>query len=712
MNIVEQLKKEFQISEQSAKNTVNLIEDGNTIPFIARYRKELTQNMSDTTLREFDERYAYLKNLGQRKEEVIRLIEKQDLLTEELEKDIQQCTLLKDVEELYLPYKPKRRTKATIAKERGLMPLAAEILKQELSDSEIYKIASQYVKQEEIETPEDAVLGACDIIAEMISENVTYRNIARNLTLQYGAFVSSVKKEAAESDTVFTNYHDYREKISLIADHRVLAINRGESKKILKITIDAPQENIIDQINAHFIKNISSELLMQTVTDAYKRLIAPSIEREVRSTLTERADKSAITVFAANLKNLLLTPPVKDKVIMGFDPAYRTGCKIAVIDKYGTLLGYDTIYPTQPQNRIKESEKTILDFIDGYDVNIISIGNGTASRESEAFIAETIKQSTKPVQYIVVNEAGASVYSASELGAEEYPKLNVSIRGAVSIAQRLRDPLAELVKIDPKHIGVGQYQHDVNQKELAHALENVVEDTVNSVGVDVNTASSALLGYVAGISKKTAEAIRVYVTEKNGIRDRKELLKIKGLGAKAFEQCAGFLRIQNGENPLDNTGVHPESYNMTEKLLDIVGISLDQIFDENLSNKLDDIDVHDLSETLHIGEYTLQDIINELKKPGRDPREQLEPVAFKKEIMEMKDLEPGLKIRGTVRNITHFGAFIDIGVHQDGLVHISKLSERFVKDPFEVVRVGDIVDVTVMEVDLNRKRISLTMIPK
>ena len=711
MNIVEQLTKEFQISRQAAKNTVDLIEDGNTIPFIARYRKELTNNMSDTTLREFDERYAYLKNLEQRKEEVIHLIEKQDLLTDEIKSDINKCTLLKDVEELYLPYKPKRRTKATIAKEKGLQPLADEILEQELSDSKVYEVASTYIEQGKIETAGEAVAGACDIIAEMISENATYRNIARNLTLQYGTFVSSVKKEAAANDMVFTNYHDYREKIGLIADHRVLAMNRGESKNILKITVDAPQENIIAQISKHFIKKKPSELLMQTVTDAYKRLIAPSIEREVRSTLTERADKSAITVFAANLQNLLLTPPVKDKVIMGFDPAYRTGCKIAVIDKYGTLLGYDTIYPTQPQNRIKESEKTILDFIDRYDVDIISIGNGTAGRESEAFIADTIKQSTKPVQYIVVNEAGASVYSASELGAEEYPELNVSIRGAVSIAQRLRDPLAELVKIDPKHIGVGQYQHDVNQKELAHALENVVEDTVNSVGVDVNTASSALLGYVAGISKKTAEAIRVYVTEKNGIRDRKELLKIKGLGAKAFEQCAGFLRIPNGENPLGNTGVHPESYNMTEKLLDIVGISLDQIFDENLSNKLDDIDVHDLSETLHIGEYTLQDIINELKKPGRDPREQLEPVAFKKEIMEMKDLKPGLKIRGTVRNITHFGAFIDIGVHQDGLVHISKLSERFVKDPFEVVRVGDIVDVTVLEVDLDRKRISLTMIP-
>ena len=711
MNIVEQLTKEFQISKQSATNTVDLIEDGNTIPFIARYRKELTQNMSDTTLRDFDERYAYLKNLEQRKTEVIRLIEKQYLLTDELKNNIQRCTLLKNVEELYLPYKPKRRTKATIAKEKGLQPLADDILKQELSDREIYKIASTYVEQSEIETPEDAVAGACDIIAEMISENLTYRNIARNFTLQYGAFVSSVKKESAENDMVFTNYHDYRERIGLIADHRVLALNRGESKNILKITIEAPQENIIAQISEHFIKNKSSELLMQTVTDAYKRLIAPSIEREVRSTLTERADKSAITVFAANLKNLLLTPPVKNKVIMGFDPAYRTGCKIAVIDEYGTLLDFDTIYPTQPQNRIEESEKVILDYIDRYNVDIISIGNGTASRESELFIADTIKQSTKPVEYIIVNEAGASVYSASKLGAEEYPELNVSIRGAVSIAQRLRDPLAELVKIDPKHIGVGQYQHDVNQKELAHALENVVEDTVNSVGVDINTASSALLGYVAGISKKTAEAIRVYVTENNGIKDRKELLQIKGLGAKAFEQCAGFLRIQDGENPLDNTGVHPESYTVAEKLLDIAGISLDQIFDESLSNKLNDIDIHDLSDSMYIGEYTLEDIINELRKPGRDPREQLEPVAFKKEIMEMKDLKSGMKIRGTVRNITHFGAFIDIGVHQDGLVHISKLSERFVKDPFEIVQVGDIVDVTVLDVDSERKRISLTMIP-
>ncbi len=711
MNIVEQLTKEFQISKQSAKNTVDLIEDGNTIPFIARYRKELTQNMSDTILRDFDERYAYLKNLEQRKEEVIRLIEKQDLLTDELENNIRKCTLLKDVEELYLPHKPKRRTKATIAKEKGLQPLTDEILKQELSDSEVYKIASTYVEQGKIETAEDAVSGACDIIAEMISENVTYRNIARNLTIQYGAFVSSVKKESAESDTVFINYHDYRERIGLIADHRVLAMNRGESKNILKITVEAPLENIIAQITEHFIKNKSSELLMQTVTDAYKRLIAPSIEREVRSTLTERADKSAITVFAQNLKNLLLTPPVKNKVIMGFDPAYRTGCKIAVIDKYGTLLGYDTIYPTQPQNRIKESEKVILDYIDRYDVDIISIGNGTASRESEMFIADTIKDSDNKVEYIVVNEAGASVYSASELGAEEYPELNVSIRGAVSIAQRLRDPLAELVKIDPKHIGVGQYQHDVNQKELAHALENVVEDTVNSVGVDVNTASSALLGYVAGISKKTAEAIRVYVTENNGIKDRKELLQIKGLGAKAFEQCAGFLRIQNGENPLDKTGVHPESYTVAEKLLDIAGISLVQIFDESLSNKLNDINTHDLSDSMDIGEYTLEDIIKELRKPGRDPREQLEPVAFKKEIMEMKDLKSGMKIRGTVRNITHFGAFIDIGVHQDGLVHISKLSERFIKDPFEIVQVGDIVDVTVLDVDSERKRISLTMIP-
>ncbi len=711
--IPQQLAKQFSLNLKDVENTIALIEDGNTIPFIARYRKEVTGNMSDEILRDFDERLTYLKNLNQRKDEVIHLIEKQEKLTPELREKILNCTVLKDVEDLYLPFRPKKRTRATIAKEKGLEPLAEAILSLKHSDVEIKDLAQSYIDPEkEVDTAEDAVAGACDIIAEQISENADFRKYIRSETYQQGMIVTTQTKAQNEEQKVFEMYYDYREPIKLIADHRILAINRGETKKILKVSIEAPVDRILAYLNMQVRKGTKSELLETTVQDAYKRLIAPSVERETRTVLTERADDSAITVFAKNLKSLLLTPPVKGKVLMGFDPAYRTGCKIAVISPVGKMLDYTTVYPTAPQNQTEEAKKTLSALIEKHKVDVISIGNGTASRESELFVAELIKGLPRKVEYVIVNEAGASVYSASKLGTEEYPELNVSIRGAVSIAQRLKDPLAELVKIDPKHIGVGQYQHDVDQKALTGALEHVVEDAVNSVGVDVNSASPALLAYVSGISKKTATAIFDYVKEHGGIKNRKEFLKIGGIGAKAFEQCAGFLRVSGSDCILDNTSVHPESYDATLKLLDSAGITQEDLHEGRLAKTkeiLEHLNIKNLSGELGIGELTLRDIVEELKKPGRDPRDELVKVAFKSDIMEMKDLQPGMKLTGTVRNVTHFGAFIDIGVHDDGLVHISQLSNQFVKDPFDVVAVGDIVNVTVLEVDLQKKRISLTM---
>ncbi len=716
MNIIKEvLTKEFNLNPKNVENTIALIEEGNTIPFIARYRKEVTGNMDDTVLRNFDERLSYLKNLEQRKEEIIRLIDKQEKLTPELEKKITACTVLKEIEDIYLPFKPKKRTRATIAKEKGLQPLSDIILAQEISEEEILKKAAEFIDEEkQVASVKEAIDGACDIIAEQISENADYRKAIRQLTFQSGVIISSVLKTKDQDiqRNEFEAYYDYKEPIRSIADHRVLALNRGEAKKILKVDIEAPVDKILDYLNIRIIKKTSSSFLSRTIEDAYKRLIAPSIEREARTTLSEKADESAILVFAKNLKSLLLAPPLKGKVIMGFDPAYRTGCKIAVIDAFGKMLDYTTVYPTAPQNQTEEAKKTLTALINKYNIEIISIGNGTASRESEIFVADLIKGLDKKVEYMIVNEAGASVYSASQLGADEYPELNVSIRGAVSIAQRLKDPLAELVKIDPKHIGVGQYQHDVNQNELTRALEHVVEDAVNTVGVDVNTASPALLSYVSGITKKTAGTLFEYIKLNGGIKNRKELLKISGIGAKAFEQCAGFLRVSGGDNILDNTAVHPESYEVTKKLLKISGIQLDELKNGNITQFaaiLEKVNVKEIAKDLDIGELTLKDIITELKKPGRDPREELTKVAFKSEIMELKDLKIGMMLTGTVRNVTHFGAFVDIGVHQDGLVHISQLSDKFIKDPFEVVQVGDVVNVTVLEIDSERKRIALTM---
>ncbi|MFA0816361.1 MAG: Tex family protein [Anaerofustis sp.] len=714
MNQIPQLlAKEFALNLNNVENTISLIEDGNTIPFIARYRKEVTGNMSDEVLRDFDERLSYLKNLEQRKEEVIHLIEKQGKLTSGLAEKINACTILKDVEDLYLPFRPKKRTRATIAKEKGLEPLAEKIASLEYSDDQIRDIANSYIDSEkEVESVQNALDGACDIIAEQISENADFRKYIRSETYQHGVIVTSQIKDQTEEQKVFEMYYDYREPIKMIADHRILAINRGESKKILKVAVEAPIDSIVGYLSAQVCKTHSSELLRTTIQDAYKRLIAPSVERETRAVLSERADDSAITVFAKNLKSLLLSPPVKDKVIMGFDPAYRTGCKIAVISPVGKLLDFTTVYPTAPQNQTEAAKKTLIGMIEKHHVDVISIGNGTASRESEVFVADMIKELSRKVEYVIVNEAGASVYSASKLGTEEYPDLNVSIRGAVSIAQRLKDPLAELVKIDPKHIGVGQYQHDVDQKSLTEALEHVVENAVNSVGVDINSASPALLSHVSGITKKTAVALFEYVKEHGGIKNRKELLKVSGIGAKAFEQCAGFLRVSGGDCILDNTSVHPESYAATLRLIESANISLQDLGNENQTRAketLEHLNIRQISDSLEIGTLTLKDIVEELKKPGRDPRDELVKVSFKSDIMEMKDLQPGMKLTGTVRNITHFGAFVDIGVHEDGLVHISQLSDRFVKDPFEVVSVGDIVNVTVLEVDQKKKRISLTM---
>ena len=710
--IISVIAQEFGINEKDISNTVSLIEEGNTIPFIARYRKEQTGNMSDETLRDLDDRLAYLKKLEARKEEVISLIDKQGKLTPELKEKIMAAAVLKEAEDLYLPYKQKKRTRATAAREKGLEPLAEIILAQQLDEDSILAKAAEFINEEKlVDDAEQAVRGACDIIAEDISETADYRKTIRNITYR-NSLISSKPVKGMENDVnEFAMYYDFSEKVINIPDHRILALNRGEAKKVLKVSIEPPAGQLVQYLNGRILTPKASGFLKETIEDSYTRLIMPSIERETRSALTEKADAGAIEVFAANLRALLMTPPVKGKVIMGFDPGYRTGCKIAVIDSYGKVLDHTTVYVAQSDAQTERSAAELTKLITKHKVEIIAIGNGTASRESEIFISELIKKLPLKTEYVIVNEAGASIYSASKLGTEEFPDLNVSIRGAVSIGQRLRDPLAELVKIDPKHIGVGQYQHDVSQSELSKALENVVEDAVNSVGVDVNSSSPALLSYVAGITKKTAVNIFEYVKENGGIKSREEIKKISGIGEKAFEQCAGFLRVSDGENILDSTSVHPESYSAAAAILDYTGLDLNSLkvsFDAAV-NSLNFIDAQKASEELNIGVYTLYDIITELKKPGRDPRDELSKVAFKSEIMELKDLKEGMQLTGTVRNVTQFGAFVDIGVHEDGLVHISRLSDRFVKNPFDVVSVGDIVNVEVVEVDTERKRISLSM---
>lgn len=710
--IINQLAEEFKIRKNQVESTVALIDEGNTIPFIARYRKEVTGNLDDVVLRELDERLSYLRNLEKRREEVLRLIEEQGKLTKELKGKIEKAIMLQEIEDLYLPYRPKRKTRGIVAREKGLEPLANIIYLQLNSEEDILKESLKYINEQyDIKTGEEALKGAMDIVAEDISENAEYRKKIRSITFQWGMITSNISKKAPKEVTEFEMYYDFSEKVEKIANHRVLAINRGEKKNVLNVKIEVDEKRIMDYMNKQLLTQRCNTWIQEAIKDAYKRLIFPSIEREIRSQLTEVAEKEAIKVFAANLKNYLLQPPVTDKVVMGFDPAYRTGCKIAVVNQWGDLLDTTTVYPTQPQNKSVEAKKTLLALVNKHNINIISIGNGTASRESENFVAEFIKEYNLKVEYIVVNEAGASVYSASKLANEEFPEINVSLRGAISIARRLQDPLAELVKIDAKHIGVGQYQHDVNQKELQKSLDGVIEDVVNNVGVDINTASVALLSNIAGLNKVTAQNIVEYRREIGTFKNRREIKKVKKIGDKAFEQSAGFLRIPKGNNPLDNTAVHPESYMSAEKLLNHFGYNINDINTKtkSISESLTKANINELGEILDVGKHTLHDIIKEIQKPGRDPREEFEKPIFKTEVMEIKDLREGMILAGTVRNVIDFGAFVDIGVHQDGLVHISHLSDRYIKNPMEVVAVGDIVKVKVIGVDVERNRISLSM---
>ncbi|MQN02181.1 MAG: RNA-binding transcriptional accessory protein [bacterium LCO1.1] len=711
MDINALIADELKVKKSQVDAAVELLDEGNTIPFIARYRKEVTGGLDDDALRVLGERLEYLRGLEDRKQTVLSTIEEAGKLTDDLRRKIDVAQTLAEVEDIYRPYKPKRRTRATIAKERGLEPLAEIIKTQELKTS-LNDEAEKYVDPEnDVHVPEDAVQGACDIIAEEISDNADFRSFIREKTKNEGLMVSAQKKENAPS--VYEMYYDYSEKVSTIPGHRVLAMNRGEKEDFLTVKITAPVDDIKKYLEKQIITNDNpntAPALKNAVSDAYDRLIAPSIEREIRSDLTEMAEDGAIKVFSANLRQLLLAPPIAGKTVLGWDPGFNHGCKLAVCDPTGKILTTDMVFPFKPKNDTAGTVKKVLSLIDRYSVDLIALGNGTASRESEALVAEIIKSASRPVQYVIVNEAGASVYSASELAAKELPDLDVEGRGAASMARRLIDPLSELVKIDPKAIGVGQYQHDMNQKKLSEALSGVVEAVVNSVGVDVNTASAPLLSYVAGISKTVSNNILTYREENGSFGDRQELLKVKGLGPKAFEQCAGFLRIRDGKEPLDNTGVHPESYDKTKQLLGILGFTEDDLKNGNLS----DIDkktgpVDELAEKLDIGVPTLTDIIKELKKPGRDPREEMPKPILRSDVLSMDDLKPGMKLKGTVRNIVDFGAFVDIGVHEDGLVHISQISNRHIKHPLDVLSIGDIVDVTVLDVDKEKGRISLTM---
>ncbi|MEG0495111.1 MAG: Tex family protein [Eubacterium sp.] len=711
--LIEKLAEEFKIHPKQVKDTVELIDGGNTIPFIARYRKEVTGDLSDVLLRDLDARLTYLRKLEKRKEEIVNNIEEQGKLTPVLKTAIIKAVTLQEAEDLYLPYKQKKKTRASIAKEKGLEPLAMLIVEQKMSESEIQEKAQNFIDLEKsVETIDQAIQGAMDIIAEMISDNAEHRKKIRRMMMERGSIQSAAAKGMKDEQTEFENYYDYAEPIKKIANHRVLALNRGEKRKILTVKVVDPTEEILDYLKKSVLKKEASIYLIKAVEDSYKRLIFPSIEREIRTELKEKAEESAIKMFALNLKKLLLQPPFKEKTTLGFDPAYRTGCKIAVLDPMGKLLDTATIYPTKPNNKVAEAEKVILDLIKKYNVDIISIGNGTASRESDQFVAETLKKSDRKVQYIVVNEAGASVYSASELGAEEYPDINVSIRGAISIAGRLQDPLSELVKIDPKHIGVGQYQHDVNQKELEKVLDDTVEDAVNNVGANINRASVSLLKHVAGVNKTIAKNIIDYREANGKFKNRKQIMKVKGLGAKAFEQCAGFLRIDDGDNILDNTGVHPESYQAALKLLSLMGLTTADLEGDKLADtvgKFNTLDIKETAEILEIGAPTLRDIVKELKKPGLDPRESAPKPHLKSDVLSIEDLKPDMELVGTVRNVIDFGAFVDIGVHQDGLVHISQISDRYISHPTDVLAIGDVVTVKVLSVDLERKRIGLTM---
>jgi len=711
--IAEKIASELGVKTYQVENTIKLVDDGNTIPFIARYRKEATGGLSDEILRELGDRLTYLRNLENRKEEVKNSIDSQGKLTEEIVLQIQNAETLAEVEDIYRPYKQKKRTRATIAKEKGLEPLAMIIYMQQ-EKKDILEVAKEYINEEkEVLSEEDAIKGALDIIAEMVSDEAEYRKEIKRLCY----FKGMIETKAVKPDekTNYEMYYEFSEAVNKIPSHRILAINRGEKEEAIKVKLNKPEEEILVYIEKDIIKGNTqfTDMLKETILDAYKRLIEPSIEREIRSDLTEKAEEKAIKVFGKNAKQLLLGAPIKGKTVMGFDPAYRTGCKIAVIDETGKVLDYTTVYPTEPQNDIDGAKKELLKLIEKDKVDMIAIGNGTASRESEMFVADMIKEASIEVHYVIVSEAGASVYSASKLATEEYPDINVSIRGAISIARRLQDPLAELVKIDPKAIGVGQYQHDVNQKRLAESLTGVVEDSVNKVGVDVNTATPSLLSYVSGINQTIAKNIVKYRDENGKLKNRKELLKVPKLGKVAFEQCAGFLRILDGDNPLEVTAVHPESYEATEKLLENIGFNAKDLKDkekiEKLRNKLKHVDTIKMAKELDIGEMTLADIISELQKPGRDPREDMPKPVLRSDVLKLEDLKEGMILTGTVRNVIDFGAFVDIGVKHDGLVHISEMSESFVRNPSDIVSVGDVVKVKVIKIDKERQKVGLSM---
>lgn len=722
--IINRIAEELEIKPKQVENTVKLIDEGNTIPFIARYRKEVTGGLSDEILRDLGERLSYLRNLEQRKEEVIKSINEQGKLTDEILQAIAVAKTLAEVEDIYRPYKQKKKTRATVAKAKGLEPLAQIIIKQKETKS-IKEIAKEYInahklseedkknKDKVVNTSEEAIQGALDIIAEDVSDNAKYRKEIKRLLFREGLIETKATKSEEKSN--YEMYYEYSEAIKYIPSHRILAINRGEKEEFLKVKIEKPEEKILAYIERDILKGETqfTDMLKETILDSFKRLIEPSIEREIRSDLTEKAEEKAIKVFGQNSKQLLLGAPIKGKTVMGFDPAYRTGCKIAVIDETGKVLDYTTVYPTEPQNDVVGAKKELLKLIEKNKVDMIAIGNGTASRESEMFVADMIKDTKRDVHYVIVSEAGASVYSASKLATEEYPDINVSIRGAISIARRLQDPLAELVKIDPKAIGVGQYQHDVNQKKLAESLTGVVEDSVNKVGVDVNTATPSLLSYVSGINNTIAKNIVKYRDENGKLKNRKQLLKVPKLGKVAFEQCAGFLRILDGDNPLEITAVHPESYEATEKLLAKLGFDKKDIKDkeqlEELRRKLKSLNVPDVAKELEIGEMTLSDIIDELSKPGRDPREDMPKPILRSDVLKLEDLKEGMILSGTVRNVIDFGAFVDIGVKHDGLVHISEMSDKFIKNPSEVVSVGDVIKVKVIKIDKERQKVGLSM---
>lgn len=709
--MIRTLAQELGIKTGQAEAAVKLIDEGNTIPFIARYRKEVTGALNDEVLRNLYERLNYLRNLEEKKEQVIGSIEEQGKLTSELKKQILEAKTLVAVDDLYRPYRPKRRTRAIIAKERGLEPLA-NILSLQQTAKTMEEEAKAYINiEKDVETVEDALAGAMDIVAEAISDEAQYRQYIRDITMKKGVLSSEAKD--ADEESVYEMYYRFSEPVAKLAGHRVLALNRGEKEKLLTVKIEAPQEDIFRYLKKKIIRRDNpntTPYLERTIEDAYSRLIAPSVEREIRSELTEQAEDGAIKVFGKNLQQLLMQPPVAGQTVLGWDPAFRTGCKLAVVDPTGKVLDTVVIFPTAPQNKVEESKKILKKLIKKYGITLISVGNGTASRESEQVIVELLKEIPEHVQYIIVNEAGASVYSASKLATEEFPNFDVGQRSAASIARRLQDPLAELVKIDPKSIGVGQYQHDMNQKKLSGALEGVVEDCVNRVGVDLNTASAPLLEYISGISATVAKNIVAYREENGQFTDRKQLLKVSKLGPKAYEQCAGFLRITGGKNPLDATSVHPESYESAKKLLELLGYSMEDLKEQKLKGISAKVkDKKKLAEQLDIGVLTLDDILKELEKPARDPREDMPKPILRTDVLEMKDLTPGMILKGTVRNVIDFGAFVDIGVHQDGLVHISQICDRFIKHPLEAVSVGDVVDVQVMSVDLKKKRIALTM---